>query len=886
VTAAFARDRATETIELAGSEVVALDGPDVLWVVLEGEALVFATDANGHTPARPRKLVTALTVGSVATPVDGTSVGRRWLLVSPSGCVVAVVPIGALADGAEELAMGVQQWLAAAGLDGRGPERPGQSGGRGEPDAPGGDVAARLAAARTELARLEVDRLRGALAAEAELVEASEHAVDLAHEQALEYLGGVLDRRPARRVLTAGDDELLAVCEEVARSIGVSVHAAHPEDLLRATPIDAIAQASKLRSRRVRLGDRWWAESGESLIGCRTDGRPVALIARRRGYDLADVTTGERVAVDAETASGLRDDAVELIRPLPDGPMTIRSLIRFAGLGTGRDAVRLVVLSLAIGLAALVPPLATSLVFGEIVPQHQTQRLVALAAALVGIAFGSLVLQVGRAIALLRVRTRTDHAMQLAIWDRLLRLPASFFRRYQVGELTERSMVIIGIRDLVTGNVIVTLLGGVFGLFNLGVMIAIDVRLAAIGLLVTGAGTAVLFVIARAYRGLLGPVLRGKNEMTAAVHEMLNGIVKIRTAGAERRFFARWAERYARDARLAYKAYRIDDLRVVFEGAFPTAMALVLFATVVLIGRDAVPAAAFMGFYVALGALQTAVVNVARSTVILLEVGPLLEQARPILEEQAEADAGKDHPGRIRGAFALRQVSFAYPGATRPIFDGLSVSIDPGEFVAVVGPSGSGKSTLLRLVLGFERIDGGTVNIDGVDITSLDMDAVRRQIGVVLQQTALLPGSVFDNIAGSIPITEDEAWDAARRAGFDTDIERLPDGMATNIGDGVGILSGGQRQRLQIARALASRPRALLLDEATSALDNLTQSVVTRTVEQLDVTRIVIAHRLSTIASADRVVVIAGGRVVQDGPFAELAESPGPFADLIARQQL
>ena len=113
-----------------------------------------------------------------------------------------------------------------------------------------------------------------------------------------------------------------------------------------------------------------------------------------------------------------------------------------------------------------------------------------------------------------------------------------------------------------------------------------------------------------------------------------------------------------------------------------------------------------------------------------------------------------------------------------------------------------------------------------------------------------------------------------------------PDGMATNIGDGVGILSGGQRQRLQIARALAGRPRALLLDEATSALDNLTQSVVTRTIEELDMTRIVIAHRLSTIASADRVVVIAGGRVVQDGPYSELAESPGPFAELIARQRL
>jgi ATP-binding cassette subfamily C protein len=157
---------------------------------------------------------------------------------------------------------------------------------------------------------------------------------------------------------------------------------------------------------------------------------------------------------------------------------------------------------------------------------------------------------------------------------------------------------------------------------------------------------------------------------------------------------------------------------------------------------------------------------------------------------------------------------------------------------------------------------------------------------VVLQQTALLPGSLRQNIAGSAELTDDEIWHAARRAAMDRDIEQLPDGLDTDIGEGVSVLSGGQQQRLQIARALASQPRLLFLDEATSALDNLTQEVVSRTVSEMTITRIVVAHRLSTIAAADRVILIAGGRVVQDGPFDELASTPGPFADLIARQQL
>jgi len=204
----------------------------------------------------------------------------------------------------------------------------------------------------------------------------------------------------------------------------------------------------------------------------------------------------------------------------------------------------------------------------------------------------------------------------------------------------------------------------------------------------------------------------------------------------------------------------------------------------------------------------------------------------------------------------------------------------------VVGPSGSGKSSLLRLLLGFDVPDAGSIRYDGKDLESLDIDAVREQLGVVLQKTDLLPGTIYQNIAGSSDLTPDEVWAAARNAALDEDIARFPDGMNTEIGDGVSILSGGQRQRLQIARALASDPKLMFMDEATSALDNVTQSVVSRTVSGMPITRIVIAHRLSTIAAADRVVVIAGGRVVQDGPFDLLSNTPGPFSELVARQRL
>ena len=208
----------------------------------------------------------------------------------------------------------------------------------------------------------------------------------------------------------------------------------------------------------------------------------------------------------------------------------------------------------------------------------------------------------------------------------------------------------------------------------------------------------------------------------------------------------------------------------------------------------------------------------------------------------------------------------------------------PGEFIAVVGPSGSGKSTLFRLMLGFESPQAGTVYYDGQDLGGLDVQSLRRQMGVVLQGGRINSGSLFDNIVCGTQISLNDAWEAARATGFADEIEAMPMGMHTIISEGGTNLSGGQRQRMLLTRALVHKPRLLLLDEATSALDNQTQAVVSESLERLQVTRIVIAHRLSTVRRADRIYVLAGGRISQEGGFDELAAQPGLFARLMARQ--
>jgi ATP-binding cassette subfamily C protein len=232
----------------------------------------------------------------------------------------------------------------------------------------------------------------------------------------------------------------------------------------------------------------------------------------------------------------------------------------------------------------------------------------------------------------------------------------------------------------------------------------------------------------------------------------------------------------------------------------------------------------------------------------------------------------------------VSHLSFRYAPDGPLILDDVSLDFPAGTFVAIVGPSGSGKSTLLRLLLGLEAPERGAIYFDGRDLSQLDVQKLRRRIGVVMQNGKIRQGSIFENIVGAAPLTVDEAWQAAEMAGLDSDILSMPMGMYTSLQQGGGQLSGGQRQRLMIARAIVNKPRVLFLDEATSALDNRTQAVVTESLHTLRATRVAIAHRLSTISSADYIYVMHRGSLAQSGTYAELLAQPGIFADMVSRQ--
>ncbi|MBW4456044.1 MAG: ATP-binding cassette domain-containing protein, partial [Nostoc indistinguendum CM1-VF10] len=404
-----------------------------------------------------------------------------------------------------------------------------------------------------------------------------------------------------------------------------------------------------------------------------------------------------------------------------------------------------------------------------------------------------------------------------------------------------------------------------------------------------------LLVVAGAVGRCLGvkirPLLEIKGNIFGQTVQLINGISKLRVAGAQERGFASWSKNYSRQIKLELSTQNVEDGVALFNTVMPTVTSGILFWFTIQQLQEAQTTGAigltigtFLAFNSAFGTFIKGATDASNTVTGALQVVPQWKRAQPILETIPEVDLNKADPGQLMGKIAVDHATFRYRQDGPLILDDVSLYAEPGEFIALVGGSGSGKSTIFRLLLGFETPEDGTIYYDGQDLSGLDVEAVRRQLGVVLQNGRIMSASIFDNIASGAQITLDEAWEAARMSGFADDVAAMPMSMHTVISEGGGNLSGGQRQRLLIARALALKPRILLFDEATSALDNRTQAIVSESLDKLQVSRIVIAHRLSTIRNANRIYVLRAGRVVQQGTFQELAAVEGLFAQLMARQ--
>jgi NHLM bacteriocin system ABC transporter ATP-binding protein len=687
-------------------------------------------------------------------------------------------------------------------------------------------------------------------------------------------------------------EPLLRACEAVGRASGIAIQP--PVGILRGIkqrdPVSAIAKASGVRVRLVLLRDEWWKQDNGPLLGFLTaQNRPVALLPRSATrYRLFDPVLHQTVNVTEAVAKDLKEVAYIFYRPFPARQIKVGDLLAVALRGGRRDIATIVLMGIATGLLAMLTPILTGIIFDDIIPGAQRHALTQLTVFLIISAFATALFSLTRQFAVLRLEGKMDASTQAAVWDRTIALPVPFFRNYTAGDLAMRGLVIGQIRQILTGSTLSSILYGIFSIFSFALLFYYSWQLALIATTLIATAVLISFTFGYFQIRYQRDMSKLQGRISGMTLQFINGISKFRVSGTEARVFSVWAREFTNQKLIYLRTRKLSNALSVFDAIFPiAAYGAIFYCAAYFLSTPSVShmtTGQFLAFFAAFAQFLAAALALSSSAVSMIGVIPLVERAKPILETLPEVGSGKTDPGELSGRIEINHVVFRYRKDMPLVLKDISLSVFPGHFIAFVGMSGSGKSTLFRLLLGFEKPESGAIYFDGQELAGLDLQAVRRQLGVVLQNGRVLTEDIFTNIVGTAPLTFNDAWEAARLSGFDRDIEQMPMGMHTMVSEGGGGLSGGQRQRLMIARAIVGKPRIFLFDEATSALDNQTQAIVSKSLQNLNATKIVIAHRLSTVIKADRIFVMDKGRIVQSGTYSELMREEGVFTELAKRQ--
>ena len=650
--------------------------------------------------------------------------------------------------------------------------------------------------------------------------------------------------------------------------------------------IECALRPTGIMKRPVRLEDGWWRNATGAYLGRLKDGNLVAILPLgTHGYGYFDPTKKERVPLNKRTAGLFEAEALCFYRPLPARELSTRDVLAYMLRSLAiSDYALMIIATTLVTLLGMLPTIAYRLLFSAVIPSGLESLILPIGLLLFGVIFAQALIKLTSNVVTARLMLKLRVQIEAATYARVMLLPPSFFRQLAPGDLAHRVSTISLFVELFSKSILNVGLTCVFALLYIVQIFSFAPGLAFPALCVAFFQIAAVLLALKSTIRYNRKQMQQKTKLSGVVPALLHGVAKLKIAGAETRAFSFWARRYAE---MSQALYGRPALLLAAPSLIPLVAVAGTIAFYVAAVAGSVNVADYIAFNYAFGMVSGAITALATSIPMLARLRPLLEMVEPIMKAVPETLSNKKQVSALEGGIEVTNVSFRYADNLPLILDGISLKVSPGEYVAIVGTTGCGKSTLLRMLLGFEQPCSGTIAYDGRDLASVDVRSVRRNIGVVMQNGDLFAGDIFGNITIMHPrATLDDAWEAAELAGIADDIRKMPMGMQTLISEGGGGVSGGQRQRLLIARAICGKPRILMLDEATSALDNVTQKHVSDALEKLNCTRIVIAHRLSTIRHADRIVMLDGGTIVEDGTYEELLAHGGKFADLVARQQL
>ena len=630
--------------------------------------------------------------------------------------------------------------------------------------------------------------------------------------------------------------------------------------------------------RTITLSDGWWTRCTGYMLGFMADDNShVVLVPGFTDYTFTHPKTGESMKA-SKHHNLLKQEALIACFPFPEEKLTVRSIMRYAvSCLCIYDLLFCLIACLGVTLLTMFTPYVCKLIFSEVIPSGDASQIVPIATLLLSAAAGLTMVEISRNLVVVRIKDKVEYSLQTAIMSRLLLLPATFIKEFTPGDISNRLLSLSRVSSNLTANFLSTLLTFLFS-----AVMFIQFFIYGGPLLTTGIIVIMiqLFAIMMEYyyiEKVQLSVNASGSHLIGTLFALFSGIQKIKTSGAEFRAFHQWAKAYA-PSEMYSSSQPLASFYIT--GVSYCLKYLPMIVTMWAAWHYGLALSDYIAYCAVLSLVCKAVSQLQGITKMVSRLLPETRLCQPIMAATPEVKEGRRVVKRITGQIDIRGLKFRYADDMPLLFDGLNLTINSGDYVALVGTSGCGKSTLMRLMLGLEHPLAGSIFYDQYDLDDINLRSLRQFcIGVCMQDGQLIEGTIRDNIIFNDPhLTDEDAWEAARLAALDKDIRKFPLGMDTPITvDGKGV-SGGQRQRILIARALVRKPKVLFLDEATSALDNISQHIVVENLAKLKCTRIVIAHRLSTIQQCNRIIVLKDGRVADDGNFNEL-QARGYFSD-------
>lgn len=535
--------------------------------------------------------------------------------------------------------------------------------------------------------------------------------------------------------------------------------------------------------------------------------------------------------------------------------------------------------SMVLSILQLFPPLIVMQVIDRVVNYHSMATLVSLTGFVVILSVYEILLSYGRQELTLVITTRLDARISLHAFNRLLALPLEFYERQQAGEILGRFSSIFRVRDFMTGQLLNTLLD-LFVLFVvMPVLFYMSPTMAWLTLAAAGGIGLIVVIMLPAVSRVAGQQIRTEMKRNATLYETVAGIRTVKTLALENPRREEWDERTADVVKWRLAAGRISNwanTMVMPLNMFINRGIILVGAYLTLTNSSSMEGGALMAFMMLGGRVASPLVSLARMMESVNEVTVSLNEAGMVLNQPTETRAlTTGMRPVIKGALSFVDVDFSYPGSTTKALSSVSFDVKAGTMLGLVGRSGSGKSTITRLLQGVSRNYQGYLRLDGIDLREINLHHLRRSFGVVLQDNFLFRGTIKDNITAGRPgLTIDDVVRAARLAGAEEFIERMPAGYETWIEEGSTNISGGQRQRLAIARAVISDPKLMILDEATSALDPESEALVNENLQRIGKgrTMVIVSHRLSSLVNCDQIVVMDQGKALDIAPHSVLLE--------------